>query len=199
MPPATIMKESTKQSTHGITQRRGSSPTWQSHHSSLPSSEAASGLPVTTHAEPSCWPSHSWHQNCPAIIYLVEPLTLTHVPRGPLALLLPWQDFIFWPCANQFTSSSISLLLKQKWYSLYYQHWWIHTWSPVSRSGLPSSRETWRHWRESSERPKRQKDAEGTDTSLLWRKSERAVTVRLTVEQAQRGSHQYVQTSVGKL
>ena len=29
-------------------------------------------------------------------------------------------------------------------------HWWGHTWSMVSSVGLPSTRETWTDWRESS-------------------------------------------------
>jgi len=31
------------------------------------------------------------------------------------------------------------------------QHWWGHTWSTLSSSGLPSTREPWTYWRQSSE------------------------------------------------
>ena len=34
-------------------------------------------------------------------------------------------------------------------------HWWGHTWSPASSSGLLSARETWTYWSQSCEGPQR--------------------------------------------
>ena len=48
-------------------------------------------------------------------------------------------------------------------------HWWGRSWSAGSRSGLPSTRETWTYWRESNKGPQKRWR---TGTSLLSRKAE---------------------------
>ena len=62
------------------------------------------------------------------------------------------------------------------------QHWWGHTCSAGSTSGLPSMRETWTYWRSPA---KGQWVDEGNGASLLWGKAERAGTVQPGAEKAQ--------------
>ena len=59
-----------------------------------------------------------------------------------------------------------------RWPFLSTQQWWGHTWSTGSSSGLPSTREAWTYWSESSKGPLRRL----RDWSV-WGKANRAGTV----------------------